>query len=32
MLLLFMLRTHINSIPGLQVLGEDVNMVVAWNK
>jgi sphinganine-1-phosphate aldolase len=25
-----MLRTHINSIPGLQVLGEDVNMVVAW--
>ena len=25
-----MLRTEINSIPGLQVIGEDINMIVAW--
>lgn len=25
-----MLRTEINAIPGLQVIGEDVNMIVAW--
>lgn len=24
------LRAEINSIPGLQVIGEDINMVVAW--
>lgn len=24
------LRTEINSIPGLQVIGEDINMIVAW--